>query len=74
MNAGVIFGARLLEERRREDAIGELARTAADDADFPRDGDYAAVFDWAWEAPVADHLLEVALPAAGAEHAREPRR
>lgn len=74
MNAGATFGAWLLEERRRDDAIGELARAAAADADFPSDGDYAAVFDWAWNAPVDDHLLEVALPAAGAQHAREARR
>jgi hypothetical protein len=70
MNAGAMFGAGLLEERRRDDAIGELARTAAADADFPRDGDYPAVFAWAWEAAIADYLLEVVLPAAGAEHER----
>ena len=37
------FGAWLLEQKARTDAIGELARAAAGDAGFPRDGDAKAI-------------------------------
>lgn len=37
------FGRWLLDQQHRDDAIGELAKQAARDAGFPRDGDAKAV-------------------------------
>jgi len=37
------FGAWLLDQKKRTDAIGELARAAATDPGFPKEGDFQAV-------------------------------
>lgn len=37
------FGSWLIRQTQREDAIGDLAKSAAQDRGFPRSGDFQAV-------------------------------